>query len=45
MKEIVYSRWDGSLDEFRLDADEALDVLSDLLMEGLDVRERGMAGR
>jgi len=34
-----YSRWDGSLREFRLDADPALDALADLLMEGLDVEE------
>lgn len=34
-----YSRWDGSGDEFSLDPAAALDSLSDLLMEGLDVRE------
>jgi uncharacterized protein with von Willebrand factor type A (vWA) domain len=34
-----YSRWDGSLSEFRLDAERALDTLSDLLMEGLDLAE------
>jgi uncharacterized protein with von Willebrand factor type A (vWA) domain len=39
MKSIVYSRWDGSQQEFLLDADEALRSLSDLMMEGLDVRE------
>jgi uncharacterized protein with von Willebrand factor type A (vWA) domain len=39
MKVSIYSRWDGSQDEFRLDAESALDALSDLLMEGLDVRE------
>jgi uncharacterized protein with von Willebrand factor type A (vWA) domain len=39
MKSIVYSRWDGSQREFSLDADEALRSLSDLMMEGLDVRE------
>ncbi len=36
MKSIVYSRWDGSQDEFRLDAERALDALSNLMMEGLD---------
>jgi len=39
MKTQVYSRWDGSQQEFRLDAERALDALSELLMEGLDVRE------
>ncbi|MGI9590884.1 MAG: VWA domain-containing protein [Myxococcota bacterium] len=39
MKSFVYSRWDGSQEEFRLDAERALDALSDLLMEGLDARE------
>jgi uncharacterized protein with von Willebrand factor type A (vWA) domain len=39
VKRSVYSRWDGSQTEFRLDADRALRALSDLLMEGLDVRE------
>ena len=39
MKSIVYSRWDGSQSEFSLDADSALDALSDLMMEGLDARE------
>jgi len=34
-----YSRWDGTQDEFSLDPRETLDALSDLLMEGLDVRE------
>ena len=34
-----YSRWDGSQSEFSLDADEALDALSELMMEGLDARE------
>ncbi|HVP31486.1 MAG TPA: hypothetical protein VMW35_20250 [Myxococcota bacterium] len=37
-----YSRWDGSQAEFRLDAEAALDALSDLLMEGLDL-EQAMA--
>jgi uncharacterized protein with von Willebrand factor type A (vWA) domain len=39
MKSIVYGRWDGSQREFSLDADGALDALSELLMEGLDVEE------
>jgi uncharacterized protein with von Willebrand factor type A (vWA) domain len=39
MRTATYSRWDGTQDEFSLDPDKALDALSDLLMEGLDVRE------
>jgi uncharacterized protein with von Willebrand factor type A (vWA) domain len=31
-----YSRWDGTQSAFTLDAEGALDALSDLLMEGLD---------
>jgi uncharacterized protein with von Willebrand factor type A (vWA) domain len=38
VKSSVYSRWDGSQDEFRLDAERALDALSNLMMEGLDAR-------
>jgi len=34
-----YSRWDGTQKEFSLDADAALDALSDLLMEGLSAEE------
>jgi uncharacterized protein with von Willebrand factor type A (vWA) domain len=34
-----YSRWDGTQQEFKLDADRALDALSDLMMHGLNVRE------
>jgi uncharacterized protein with von Willebrand factor type A (vWA) domain len=34
-----YSRWDGSQAEFDLDAHRALDSLSELLMEGLDMEE------
>jgi uncharacterized protein with von Willebrand factor type A (vWA) domain len=34
-----YQRWDGTQLEFSLDADEALDAVSDLLMEGLNLRE------
>ncbi|MBW2373863.1 MAG: hypothetical protein JRF70_15130, partial [Deltaproteobacteria bacterium] len=39
MKVYRYSRWDGSQAEFRMDAEQALDALSELLMEGLDVSE------
>ncbi|MBW2243415.1 MAG: hypothetical protein JRH01_15635 [Deltaproteobacteria bacterium] len=39
MKVHRYSRWDGSQEEFSLDAKSALDALSELLMEGLDVDE------
>jgi Mg-chelatase subunit ChlD len=39
MKAFVYSRWDGSQDEFKLDADRALDALSELMMHGLNVRD------
>ncbi len=39
MKVSLYSRWDGSQDAFRLDAERALDALSNLMMEGLDARE------
>ncbi len=38
MKSSVYSRWDGSQDEFRLDAERALDALSSLMMEGQGAR-------
>jgi uncharacterized protein with von Willebrand factor type A (vWA) domain len=34
-----YSRWDGSQSEFSLDAKEALDALSDLMMEGMSAEE------
>jgi len=34
-----YSGWDGSQAEFRLDAERALDAVSDLLMEGLDLEQ------
>jgi uncharacterized protein with von Willebrand factor type A (vWA) domain len=34
-----YSRWDGTQQEFTLDAKQALDALSELLMEGLSVDE------
>lgn len=39
MRVYRYSRWDGSLDEFSLDPRDALDALTDLMMEGLDARE------
>jgi uncharacterized protein with von Willebrand factor type A (vWA) domain len=39
MKVVCYSRWDGTQSEFTLDADKALDALSDLMMHGLNVRE------
>ena len=32
-----YSRWDGSQSEFKLDAEGALEAVSDFLMEGLDL--------
>ena len=38
MRSSVYSRWDGSQDEFRVDAERALDALSNLMMEGLDAQ-------
>jgi uncharacterized protein with von Willebrand factor type A (vWA) domain len=34
-----YSRWDGTQPEFRIDAERALDAVSDLLMEGLSLSE------
>jgi uncharacterized protein with von Willebrand factor type A (vWA) domain len=39
MKVHRYSRWDGRQEEFSLDSRRALDAMSDLLMEGLDVEE------
>ena len=39
MKTFRYSRWDGSQGEFAIDAQGALDALSDLMMEGRDVDE------
>jgi uncharacterized protein with von Willebrand factor type A (vWA) domain len=39
VKVFRYSRWDGTQQEFSLDADSALDALSDLMMHGLNVRE------
>jgi uncharacterized protein with von Willebrand factor type A (vWA) domain len=39
VKVFRYSAWDGTQQEFKLDADDALDALSDLMMHGLNVRE------
>jgi uncharacterized protein with von Willebrand factor type A (vWA) domain len=39
MKSFVYSRWDGSLEAFSMDAGSALDALSELMMEGMDAQE------
>jgi uncharacterized protein with von Willebrand factor type A (vWA) domain len=39
MRAYLYSAWDGRQTEFTLDAERALDALSDLLMEGLSVAE------
>ncbi len=39
MRAFVYSRWDGTRPEFRLDADRALDALAEFLLEGLGARE------
>jgi len=39
MKAYRYSHWDGSQAEFSLDARQALDALSDLMMEGLSARQ------
>lgn len=39
MKVIRYSRWDGTQNEWKLDADKALDALTDLMMQGLNADE------
>ena len=39
MSRAIYSRWDGTQGEFDADPDRVLDAMSELLMEGLDVRE------
>ena len=39
MRAFRYSRWDGSQSEFSLDAKEALDALSELMMEGMSAEE------
>jgi len=38
MRRWRYSRWDGTQDAFSLDAEQALDALSDWMMEGLDLQ-------
>lgn len=39
MKFAIYSRWDGTQSEWALDAERALDALSELMMHGLSARE------
>jgi uncharacterized protein with von Willebrand factor type A (vWA) domain len=39
MKSIVYSRWDATQQPFSLDPKQALDALSELLLQGLSARE------
>lgn len=39
MKFAIYSRWDGTQSEWSLDAERALDTLSELMMHGLSARE------
>lgn len=39
MKVALYSRWDGTQKEFRIDAERALDAISELLLEGLDLEQ------
>ncbi|HET8937671.1 MAG TPA: hypothetical protein VFN67_29710 [Polyangiales bacterium] len=39
MKFAIYSRWDGTQNEWTLDAERALDTLSELMMHGLSARE------
>jgi len=39
MRRFLYGRWDGTQREFSLDADRALDALSELLMQGLDLEQ------
>ena len=39
VKSSLYSRWDGTQQPFSLDPKQALDALSELLMEGLSARE------
>jgi uncharacterized protein with von Willebrand factor type A (vWA) domain len=34
-----YSRWDGTQQEWKLDAEQALDALTDLMMHGLSARD------
>jgi uncharacterized protein with von Willebrand factor type A (vWA) domain len=35
MKTVVYSRWDGTQNEFSLDAEDAFRAVSDLMMQGM----------
>jgi uncharacterized protein with von Willebrand factor type A (vWA) domain len=39
VKIVRYSAWDGSQAEWKLDAEEALDALTDLMMQGLNAEE------
>ncbi|HEX5068361.1 MAG TPA: hypothetical protein VFY49_19730 [Myxococcota bacterium] len=39
MKSAIYSRWDGTQQAFTLDAGQALDKLSELMLEGLSAQE------
>ena len=39
MKVWRYHKWDGSQEEFSLDAKKALDAMTDLMMEGLTAEE------
>ena len=39
MRSILYSRWDASQQPFSLDPEEALDALSELLLQGLSAQE------
>jgi uncharacterized protein with von Willebrand factor type A (vWA) domain len=39
LRRILYSRWDGSQPLYSLEADQALDALSKLMMEGLSAQE------
>ncbi|HKU44786.1 MAG TPA: VWA domain-containing protein [Polyangiales bacterium] len=39
MKVVLYSRWDGTQQEWTLDTERALDALGDLMMHGLNARE------
>src|SRR5262245_60989193 len=39
MRRILYSRWDGNQPLYSLEADQALDALSKLMMEGLSAQE------
>jgi uncharacterized protein with von Willebrand factor type A (vWA) domain len=45
MKAVIYSRWDGTQQEWTLDAERALDALSELMMHGLSAQEALQAMR